>query len=59
VTFDIIVTTVILDAIIAFVNIVSFGSPLAGSRGSSVSFVTDYGLHDRGSIPDRSRGFFF
>jgi hypothetical protein len=30
-----------------------------GSRGSSVSIVTDYGLDDRGSIPDRGRGFFF
>jgi hypothetical protein len=29
------------------------------SRGSSVSIVTDYGLDDRGSIPDRGRGFFF
>jgi hypothetical protein len=29
------------------------------SRGSSVSIVTDYGLNDRGSIPDRGRGFFF
>jgi hypothetical protein len=29
------------------------------SRGSSVSIVTDYGLDDRGSIPDRSIGFFF
>jgi hypothetical protein len=28
------------------------------SRGSSVNIVTDYGL-DRGSIPDRDRGFFF
>jgi hypothetical protein len=29
------------------------------SRGSSVSTVTDYGLDDRDSIPDRGRGFFF
>jgi hypothetical protein len=29
------------------------------SRGSSVSIVTDYELDDRGSIPDRGRGFFF
>jgi hypothetical protein len=29
------------------------------SRGSSVSIVTHYGLDDRGSIPDRGRGFFF
>jgi hypothetical protein len=29
------------------------------SHGSSVSFVTDYGLDDRGSIPNRDRGFFF
>jgi hypothetical protein len=29
------------------------------SRGSSVSIVTDYGLDDRGSIPDRGRWFFF
>jgi hypothetical protein len=27
--------------------------------GSSVSIVSDYGLGDRGSIPDRGRGFFF
>jgi hypothetical protein len=27
------------------------------SRGSSVSIVSDYRLDDRGSIPDRSRGF--
>jgi hypothetical protein len=27
--------------------------------GSSVSIVTDYGLDDRGSIPDRGRGFSF
>jgi hypothetical protein len=30
-----------------------------GSRGSSVSIATDYGLEDRGSIPDRGRGCFF
>jgi hypothetical protein len=29
------------------------------SRGSSVGIVSDYGLDDRGSIPDRGRGFFF
>jgi hypothetical protein len=29
------------------------------SRGSSGSIVSDYGLDDRGSIPDRGRGFFF
>jgi hypothetical protein len=29
------------------------------SRGSSVGIVSDYGLDDRCSIPDRSRGFFF
>jgi hypothetical protein len=29
------------------------------SQGSSVSIVSDYGLDDRGSIPDRGRGFFF
>jgi hypothetical protein len=29
------------------------------SRGSSVSIVSDYGLNDRGSIPDRRREFFF
>jgi hypothetical protein len=27
-------------------------------RSSSVSFVSDYGLDDQGSIPDRGRGFF-
>jgi hypothetical protein len=29
------------------------------SRGSSGSIESDYGLDDRGSIPDRGRGFFF
>jgi hypothetical protein len=29
------------------------------SRGSSGSIVSDYGLDDRGSIPDRGREFFF
>jgi hypothetical protein len=29
------------------------------SRGNSVSIVSDYGLDDRGSIPDKGRGFFF
>jgi hypothetical protein len=29
------------------------------SRGSSGSIVSDYGLDDRGSIPDKGRGFFF
>jgi hypothetical protein len=28
------------------------------SWGSSGCFVYDYGLDDRGSIPDRGRGFF-
>jgi hypothetical protein len=32
---------------------------LVGSRGSSGSIMSDYGLDDRGSIPDRGRGFFF
>jgi hypothetical protein len=32
---------------------------LKRSRGSSVSIVSDYGLDDGGSIPDRGRGFFF
>jgi hypothetical protein len=29
------------------------------SRGSSVDIATDYGLGDRGSMPDRGTGFFF
>jgi hypothetical protein len=29
------------------------------SCGSSGSIVSDYELDDRGSIPDRGRGFFF
>jgi hypothetical protein len=29
------------------------------NRGSSVSIVSDYGLDDRGSIPDRVTEFFF
>jgi hypothetical protein len=28
-------------------------------RGSSGSIMSDYGLDDRGSIPDRGRGLFF
>jgi hypothetical protein len=32
---------------------------LRGSRGSTGSTVSDYGLDDRGSIPDRDGGFFF
>jgi hypothetical protein len=32
---------------------------LQWSRDSSVRIVFDYGLNDRGSIPDRGRGFFF
>jgi hypothetical protein len=28
-----------------------------GNRGSSVSIVSDCGLDDRGSVPDRGRGF--
>jgi hypothetical protein len=35
-----------------------FDTIITGSRGSSVSVVHDYGLDDRGSIPDRGRGFF-
>jgi hypothetical protein len=35
------------------------GTTIRRSRGSSVSIVTDYGLDDRGSIPDRGRGFLF
>jgi hypothetical protein len=27
--------------------------------GNKFSIVSDYGLDDRGSIPDRGRGFFF
>jgi hypothetical protein len=30
-----------------------------GSLGSSGSIVSDYGLDDQSSIPDRGRGFFF
>jgi hypothetical protein len=29
------------------------------SRGSSVSIVSDYGLDDRSSIPERGKGIFF
>jgi hypothetical protein len=39
--------------------IVVFCSHNCLSRGSSGSTVCDYGLDDRGSIPDRGRGFFF
>jgi hypothetical protein len=35
------------------------GTIVQWSRGSSDSIVSDYGLDDRGSIPDRGRGFFF
>jgi hypothetical protein len=31
----------------------------SSSCSSSGSIVSDYGLDDRGSIPDRGRGFFF
>jgi hypothetical protein len=34
-------------------------TPHFRSRGSSVNIVSDYGLDDRGSIPDRDRGYFF
>jgi hypothetical protein len=34
------------------------GSLTRWSRSSSGSTVSDYGLDDRGSIPDRGRGFF-
>jgi hypothetical protein len=34
-------------------------TPSLWSCGSSGSIVSDYGLDDRGSIPDRGRGFFF
>jgi hypothetical protein len=30
---------------------------LSGSRGSTVNILSDYGLDDRGLIPDRDRGF--
>jgi hypothetical protein len=30
-----------------------------GSSGSSGSIVSDYGLDDRGSIPDRDKEFLF
>jgi hypothetical protein len=42
------------------VNFSARGSnfPLLDS-GNSGSIACDYGLNDRGSIPDRSRGFFF
>jgi hypothetical protein len=32
-------------------------SPIQSARGSSGSIVSDYGLDDRGLIPDRGRGF--
>jgi hypothetical protein len=38
---------------------IDFSPLFYGSRGSSVSIVSDYGLGDRGSNPDRDRGFFF
>jgi hypothetical protein len=37
----------------------SFLSSFRWSCGSSGSIVSDSGLDDRGSIPDRGRGFFF
>jgi hypothetical protein len=33
--------------------------PFSCSRGSSVGIVINYELDDRGSIPDRAKGFFF
>jgi uncharacterized membrane protein len=47
----VIVVVVVLILVLVLVLVI-------GSRGSSVSIVSDYGLDDRGSIPDRSRGFF-
>jgi hypothetical protein len=41
-------------------NIILYvGLTLYISRGSSGSIVSDYGLDDRGSIPDKGRGFYF
>jgi hypothetical protein len=37
---------------------ISIQHSLRGSRGSSGSIVSDYGLDDRGSILGRGRGFF-
>jgi hypothetical protein len=34
-----------------------FGPYFTGNRGNSGSIVTDYGLDDRGSIPDRAEDF--
>jgi hypothetical protein len=40
-------------------NKIKFPFYYVRSRRSSGSIVSDYGLDDRGSIPDRGRGFFF
>jgi hypothetical protein len=37
---------------------ISFGDFGDGEPGSLVCIVSDYGLDGRGSIPDKSRGFF-
>jgi hypothetical protein len=36
-----------------------YGKIYSWSRGISGSVVSDYGLDDRGSIPDKGRGIFF
>jgi hypothetical protein len=39
------------------IKIIAWVSDIYGSRGSSVSIVSDYGLDDGGSIPDRAEDF--
>jgi hypothetical protein len=48
------VSVVIIIIIVIILHYNTFGS-----RGSSVSIVSDYGLDEQGSIPKRGRGFFF
>jgi hypothetical protein len=40
-------------------RIITSGTGGCGSRGSSVSIVTGYGLDNWGSVPNRGRVFFF
>jgi hypothetical protein len=42
---------------VLLITIILVSTSLYASRGSSVSIVSDYGLGDRGSIPDRAENF--
>jgi hypothetical protein len=48
-----------VNTVVTLFKIINFNIDYTESRGSSGSILSDYGLDDRGSIPDRGRGFFF